>query len=86
MRERMPMVTNHEMGKDQAAAESHLRRLNTLESDVNKFSVEIERLRKAVEVMLAAKHFDSTNVSTVLFLSILTARLSGCCEIETNSF
>ncbi|EJD74610.1 beta chain spectrin [Loa loa] len=64
MRERMPLVANNGMGKDQAAAEGHLRRLKTLENDINKFSDEIERLRKEVEIMLAAKHFDSTNLSS----------------------
>lgn len=63
MRERVPLVANSDMGKDQTAAEGHLRRLKTLENDINKFSNEIERLRKEVEIMLAAKHFDSTNVS-----------------------
>lgn len=65
MRERLPLVANSDMGKDQAAAEGHLRRLKTLENDINKFSDEIERLRKEAEVMLAAKHFDSTNVSFI---------------------
>lgn len=65
MRERIPLVTNNDMGKDQAAAEGHLRRLKTLEYDINKFSDEIERLRKEAEIMLVAKHFDSTNVSFI---------------------
>lgn len=63
MRERLPLVANHDAGKDQAAAESHLRRLTTLENDVNKFATEVERLRKATEAMLAREHFDATNVS-----------------------
>lgn len=50
------------MGKDQVAAESHLRRLKTLESDIDKFSGEIERLKKDVEAMLSANHFDSASV------------------------
>ncbi|VDM96556.1 unnamed protein product [Thelazia callipaeda] len=69
VRERIPLVTNSDIGKDQAAAEGHLRRLKTLESDINKFSDEIERLRKEVEVMFAAKHFDSTNVSFAFKIS-----------------
>ncbi|VIO98093.1 probable spectrin beta chain, putative [Brugia malayi] len=64
MRERMPLVANNDMGRDQAAAEGHLRRLKTLENDINKFFNEIERLRKEAEVMLTAKHFDSTNLSS----------------------
>ncbi|VDK61916.1 unnamed protein product [Onchocerca ochengi] len=64
MRERIPLVTNSDMGKDQAAAEGHLRRLKALENDINKFCDEIERLRKEAEAMLAAKHFDSTNLSS----------------------
>uniref|UniRef100_A0A915PUP8 Spectrin beta chain n=1 Tax=Setaria digitata TaxID=48799 RepID=A0A915PUP8_9BILA len=64
MRERMPLVANNDMGKDQAAAEGHLRRLKALESDINKFSDEVERLRKETELMLTAKHFDSTNLSS----------------------
>ncbi|VBB25988.1 unnamed protein product, partial [Acanthocheilonema viteae] len=64
MRERIPLVANNDMGKDQAAAEGHLRRLKTLENDINKFSGEIERLRKEAELMLTGKHFDSTNLSS----------------------
>ncbi|VDK88570.1 unnamed protein product, partial [Litomosoides sigmodontis] len=64
MRERIPLVANSDMGKDQTAAEGHLRRLKTLENDISKFSDEIERLRKEAEIMLAAKHFDSTNLSS----------------------
>uniref|UniRef100_F1KPH2 Spectrin beta chain n=1 Tax=Ascaris suum TaxID=6253 RepID=F1KPH2_ASCSU len=64
MRERLPLVANHDAGKDQAAAESHLRRLTTLENDVNKFATEVERLRKATEAMLAREHFDATNLTS----------------------
>ncbi|VDM44604.1 unnamed protein product [Toxocara canis] len=63
MRERLPLVANHDTGKDQAAAESHLRRLTTLENDVNKFAAEVERLRKATEAMLAREHFDAANLT-----------------------
>lgn len=73
MRERIPLVANNDIGKDQAAAEGHLRRLKTLENDVNKFCNEIERLRKETEIMLVAKHFDSTNVSFILIVYCLSS-------------
>ena len=65
MRERLPQVSNQDAGRDQAAAESHLRKLTVLENDIEKFADEIERLRKNTEAMLARDHFDATNVSVL---------------------
>lgn len=63
MRERLPQVSNQDTGKDQSVAESHLRKLAVLESDIEKFGNEMERLRKSTEAMLAREHFDAINVS-----------------------
>uniref|UniRef100_A0A158QA40 Spectrin beta chain n=1 Tax=Enterobius vermicularis TaxID=51028 RepID=A0A158QA40_ENTVE len=63
MRERLPQVSNQDTGKDQSVAESHLRKLAVLESDIEKFGNEMERLRKSTEAMLAREHFDAINLT-----------------------
>lgn len=65
MHERIPLATNFDTGKDQTAAESHLRRLKTLESEVDQFAEEISRLRRSADAMISAKHFDANNVCLI---------------------
>ncbi|KAK0410555.1 hypothetical protein QR680_005192 [Steinernema hermaphroditum] len=60
VRERLPLATNQDTGKDQAAAESHLRRLTALEKEVVKFSEEVKTLRTKSDEMVAESNFHAT--------------------------
>ncbi|KHJ79774.1 spectrin repeat-containing domain protein [Oesophagostomum dentatum] len=51
IRDQMPVATNQETGRDQAAAEGYLRRLTVLEKEVAKFKDEVERLRARCDAL-----------------------------------
>lgn len=63
MRERLPLISNQDTGRDQAAADAHLRRHAILESDIENFYAEIDRLSKNTGEMIGNGHFDAANVS-----------------------
>ncbi|KAL6743755.1 hypothetical protein Aduo_016762 [Ancylostoma duodenale] len=51
IRDQMPVATNQETGRDQAAAEGYLRRLAVLDKEVAKFKDEVERLRARCDTL-----------------------------------
>ncbi|CAP39687.2 Protein CBR-SMA-1 [Caenorhabditis briggsae] len=63
LREQMPLAMSQEMGRDQAGAESHLRRLTVLDKEVELFKNEIDRLKKRADGLLAREHHDAMSIA-----------------------
>ncbi|CAI2353897.1 unnamed protein product [Caenorhabditis sp. 36 PRJEB53466] len=63
LREQMPLAMSQEMGRDQAGAESHLRRLTVLDKEVELFKNEMDRLKKRADGLLAREHHDAMSIA-----------------------
>uniref|UniRef100_A0A915ENZ4 PH domain-containing protein n=1 Tax=Ditylenchus dipsaci TaxID=166011 RepID=A0A915ENZ4_9BILA len=59
MRELLPLVANQDAGFNQSSAEAHLRRLVSLEQEIDNFADQIKKLNKMCQEMTSAQHFDS---------------------------
>ncbi|CAB3398580.1 unnamed protein product [Caenorhabditis bovis] len=63
LREQMPLAMSQEMGRDQAGAESHLRRLTVLDKEVETFKKEIDNLKQRADGLLAREHHDAMSIA-----------------------
>uniref|UniRef100_A0A914XIB6 Spectrin alpha chain n=1 Tax=Plectus sambesii TaxID=2011161 RepID=A0A914XIB6_9BILA len=63
IRDRLPLVTNQDTGRDQDAADSHLRKLTLLDTEVASYKTDIDRLRSVVDQMIHREHFDATQLT-----------------------
>ena len=54
MKEKMPLVTSDDYGKDEASAQALFTRHNRLEGEVKAFGSEIKRLEKLAQLMTKA--------------------------------
>uniref|UniRef100_A0A7E4UVW3 Spectrin beta chain n=1 Tax=Panagrellus redivivus TaxID=6233 RepID=A0A7E4UVW3_PANRE len=81
MRDRLPRVSNQEVGNNQATAEAYLRRLMIVEEEIAKFSDEVSKLRRTSEKLVKNNHFDSTQLTaTQAQLEDLFSRLESECR------
>lgn len=64
IRDQMPLAANNDTGKDQAAAESHIRRLTVLDKEVADFRKEVERLRYKADGLLSSENHDATQINS----------------------
>ncbi|CAJ0573578.1 unnamed protein product, partial [Mesorhabditis spiculigera] len=63
IRDRMPLTNSQDNSKDQAAAESQLRRLGLLEKEAIKFREEIDRLKATADRLVHDDHHDTTQIA-----------------------
>ena len=68
MKEKMPLVTSDDYGKDEASAKALLSRHNRLEGEIKAFGSEIKRLDELAQLMTKAA--SEHNVSTLTLYSI----------------
>ncbi|CAJ0961940.1 unnamed protein product, partial [Mesorhabditis belari] len=64
IRDRLPLAISHETSKDQAGAESQLRRLGILEKDAIKFNDEVKKMKKLAERLVQQDYQDSTQIDS----------------------
>ena len=70
MKEKMPLVTSSDYGKDEAGAQALLSRHNYLDKDIRAFNIEIKRLEELAVLMTkaASEHNVSHAILWVFFL------------------
>lgn len=64
MKERLPLVSNTEIGKDEDSLQSLLKNLTAVEHEIEKFREEIVRLGQVAKGLVDRRHFDSENISS----------------------
>ncbi|KAI1720497.1 spectrin repeat domain-containing protein [Ditylenchus destructor] len=64
MRELLPLVASQDAGFNHGSAEAHLRRLDSLDQEINNFTEQIRKLRDSCDKMISAKHFDSSQLTS----------------------
>ena len=69
MKEKMPLVTSDDYGKDEASAKALLSRHNRLEGEIKAFGSEIKRLDELAQLMTKAA--SEHNVSSPQFHYVL---------------
>lgn len=62
IREKIPLVTSADLGKDDDSVLALTKKLDGIECDVEAFSANIERLAKQSKALVERGHFDSDNV------------------------
>lgn len=55
-------MASQDAGFNHGSAEAHLRRLDSLDQEINNFTEQIRKLRDSCDKMISAKHFDSSQV------------------------
>lgn len=79
MKEKMPLVTSDDYGKDEGSAQTLLSRHNRLEGEIKTFGSEIKRLDELAQLMTkaASEHNVSVvvNIENTLFEKVGTAVL-----------
>ncbi|CAH1792768.1 unnamed protein product [Owenia fusiformis] len=62
IKERLPLVTNPDLGKDEDSVQAHLKKLDALELDIDNYNNSVGELAALSRGLIERGHFDSPNI------------------------
>ena len=86
MKEKMPLVTSDDYGKDEASAQALLYRHNRLEGEIKAFSSEIKRLDELAQLMTKAASEHNVRTSRIhVYQPFSSSFLVVILDVESNT-
>lgn len=64
IREKRPILTSSDYGRDEASVQSHQKKLEVLQRELQSFKSSIEKVNKLATSLVERNHFDSANINT----------------------